>query len=398
MTTVTIIFAVLGAVLVWSSFGSVRGGIRFHRFFKSSLVKAASGFTPFATAIVPCRGVESGLRENLEALFHQTYPAFEVVFATDSEQDPSVSVIREFLTRPNTKLVVAGAADGESQKVRNLRAAIDAASDSSEVFVFMDSDARPSHEWLRSLVSELTDPSVGVSTGYRWFVSPKKGLASELRACWNASVASRLGEDSSRNFCWGGSMAILRERFEGLSISERWKGALSDDYAVMRAVRGEGLGIAFVPSAMCASVDDCTFREMLEFTTRQMKITRVYAPRLWLSGLVGAALFNLVIVSGVMLILFGSEFAGIMAVSTLSLVWGFSVGKAYIRLRAVEIAMPDFKRELRAQTLWQVTLWTVSPAVFLYNCLAALASRDIEWRGIRYRLLSPEVTEIVRRN
>lgn len=395
MIVMTAIFAVFAAVLVWSSFGSVRSGVRYYRFFRSSLTKGVSHFSPFASVIVPCRGIEHGLRENLEALFDQNYPDYEVVFVTDSESDPCVPVIREFLSRRNTKLVISGPADGESQKVWNLRAAVAAVSERSEVFAFVDSDARVSRAWLGALVSELSAPSVGAATGYRWFISPGKKIVSELRACWNASVASRLGEDASGNFCWGGSTAILRDRFDELGILEKWKGTLSDDYALMRAVNGAGLGIAFVPSAMCASVDDCTFGEMLEFTTRQMKITRVYAPALWLSGLIGSALFNLVMVSGVALVLAGPQFSRIIAASALSLVWGFSVGKAFIRLRAVALAMPDFANELRAQTLSQIFLWALSPSVFLYNCLAALVSRDITWRGIRYRLSSPERTEIL---
>lgn len=395
MISLTIIFAVFASFLVVVSLGSVIEGIRLHRFFERSLRKELPRFTPFASVIVPCRGAESGLKENLEALFAQNYPNHEVIFVTGGEADGSVPVIRGFLDRPHTKLVFAGEAKGESQKVRNLRIAVEAVASESEVFVFVDSDARPSEMWLRSLVAALADESVGVATGYRWFISKKGNFASELRASWNASIASRLGENSKKNFVWGGSAAILRKRFEEFGIADRWKGALSDDYQMMRAVREAGRLIEFVPAAMCASVDDCTFWEMLEFTTRQMKITRVYAGHLWIAGLVGAFLFNLVMLTSAAMLLMGPDVGRWTAIVALSLVWGCSVGKAYVRLRAVSLAMPAFRGDLERQTLPQVTLWIFSPAVFLYNCVAALVSREIVWRGIRYRLTSSDHTEII---
>jgi len=37
---------------------------------------------------------------------------------------------------------------------------------------------------------------------------------SHLRAVWNAAIASALGADEQKNFCWGGSTAIRRSTFE----------------------------------------------------------------------------------------------------------------------------------------------------------------------------------------
>ena len=77
-------------------------------------------------------------------------------------------------------------------------------------------------------------------------------------------------------------------------MRDHWAGTLSDDFAVTRVMKENGLAIRFVPQALVASVHDCSFREMLEFTTRQMKITRVYAPDLWKLSLFGSALFCVV--------------------------------------------------------------------------------------------------------
>ncbi len=56
-----------------------------------------------------------------------------------------------------------------------------------------------------------------------------------------------------------------------------------------------------MPACLTASVEDCTFPELFEFTTRQLKITRVYAPRLWAFVLVSNLLFVAVFFGGLAL-------------------------------------------------------------------------------------------------
>lgn len=387
-----VVFSILTLLLVVTSLQSLAGAIRFRRYFARRLAEVGPGPRPFASVIVPCRGAEEGLKANLEALFKQQYPDYEVIFVTGNEADACVPTLSGFLGSRGARIVFAGEARGESQKVRNLRVATKEISSRSEVLVFMDSDARPSVQWLSSLVDALGGEGIGASTGYRWFVPASRGLAAELRSSWNASVASRLSEDASGNFCWGGSTAIRRDVFERLHIGEIWEGVLSDDYAVMRTLRREGLGIEFAPGAMTATLEDCSFRELLEFTTRQMKITRVYAPKLWVSGLIGAALFNLTVVWGILNLALGTGVGRWVAAAGLSLVWGLGVGKAFVRLRAVAESLPDHGAEIRRQTLPQTVLWVFTPAIFLLNCIVAWFSRDIVWRGIRYRMVSPEKT------
>src|SRR4030095_11007949 len=106
--------------------------------------------------------------------------------------------------RRPVKLVVAPKATDSSQKVTNLREGIQYADPASAVFVFVDSDTRPSKQWLRNLVAPLSDPRIGAATGYRWFISKRETFASEMRNMWNASIASHLGPNRKTNFCWGG--------------------------------------------------------------------------------------------------------------------------------------------------------------------------------------------------
>ena len=395
-----ITYYILAALLIYLSYKSFRGGMDYIRYFKSELAKPLPEDTPYATIFVPCRGVDQGMLENLDALLSQDYENYEVVFILDNEKDEAAAVIESAWreARRQVKLIVAAEATDSSQKVENLREGVQYADDASEVFVFADTDARPSKQWLRSLVAPLADEKVGAATGYRWFVSNRPTLASEMRSMWNASIASALGPNRSTNFCWAGATAIRRDVFDRLNIRERWRGTLSDDFTLMRAIRDAGLEIHFVPRALTASVEDCTFSELFEFTTRQMKLTRVYAPKFWIYSFIGSGLFTVVMLSTLLILILRTrnDLTVLAAMFTLVAVTVFSIGKSWLRLNAVRLVLPQYGGKLRRQFLPQITLWALAPAVFLYNCLAASVSRRITWRGTTYRMISPTETRILR--
>jgi len=420
------IFYFFAALLVWLSFKSFRGGLTYLRFFREELAKARSTFTPFVTIIAPCRGLDDGLEQNLSALLEQDFPEYQVLFVVDDESDPATVVISDILNRRDaemlreekpiktsssafsasprlcgdisvsTKLIIAPKAQGCAQKIANLREAVLHVDDKSQAFVFVDSDARPSPDWLRSLVAPLADETVGAATGYRWFISTTPTFASEMRSVWNASIASALGPNTHSNFCWGGSMAIRRDVFERINMRETWVGTLSDDFAVTRALDAAKLPIVFVPQALTASVENCTWTELFEFTTRQMKITRIYMTKLWVMSMIGSAVFNAVMIAAFLITIFAKDvFAVFVSIATLVLVSAFSIGKSWLRLNAVKLALPKYEAELKLQFWPHITLWLFTPSIFFYNSLAAAFSRRLNWRGITYELKSPTETVII---
>jgi ceramide glucosyltransferase len=403
---IVLFFYFLAAIAIWLGLLSLRGGVRFFRYLQAELAQEYPEFTPFVTVFVPCRGLDDGLKENISAIFMQDYPAFETIFVTDRADDPALAVVAEARRSyrkkdgPLTRVVNAGPATDSGQKVHNLRAAVNQADPGTEVFAFVDTDARPPAHWLRALVAPLRDEGIGATTGYRWFVSLRGNFASHLRAVWNASIASALGPRRDKNFCWGGSTAIRRATFERLNIAEKWHGTASDDFAMTNTLHLAGLPIKFVPQCLLVSFEDCNFRELIEFTTRQLKITRAYAPHLWKAVLAGSLLFALVFFGGLALVMARAVIGLTVTTSPGFLLVIFALGamKSYLRLRAVRllIADPD-PRSFRA-TLAHLTLWPLASLLYLYNALAAAVSRRITWRGITYELKSPTETVIIRRD
>jgi cellulose synthase/poly-beta-1,6-N-acetylglucosamine synthase-like glycosyltransferase len=399
-----LIFYFLAAISIWLGFVSLRGGVRFVRYVQAELGREFPQFTPFVSVFVPCRGMDEGLKDNITSIFEQDYPAFEIVFVADRRDDPALSVIEEARrsftgeSGPTMQVIIAGPATESGQKVHNLRSAISHADRQSEVFVFVDTDARPCAQWLRSLVAPLRDQTIGATTGYRWFVPVKGGLASHLRAVWNSSIASALGAAEKKNFCWGGSTGVRRETFQNCQVVDYWRGTVSDDFAMTRALHEANLPIKFVPQCLTPSFEDSSWRELLEFTNRQMKITRAYAAHLWQGVLFGSAIFVLVFFGGIALVVVRALLGLSFAAPVLILLVIFTMGamKAHLRLRAVALAINDRRIRSLGTTLAHVFLWPAASLLYLCNGLAALVSRRITWRGIRYELKSASETVIIR--
>jgi len=399
------VFYFFAAIVIWLGVLSLRSGLSFAAYVRDEIALPLSDFTPFVSVIAPCRGLEDGLRENIIALFDQDYPAYEIIFVTDRADDSALGVVAAIRktgdgARVSSRVVIAGDARDCGQKVHNLRTAVSQVDELSEVFVFVDTDARPQSNWLRSLVAPLADETIGAASGYRWFIAGKGGFASELRSVWNASIASALGERTDKNFCWGGSTAIRRSTFERLQIVDRWLGTVSDDFTLTRVLQEEKLPIHFVPRCLVASVGDCSFRELIEFSNRQLKITHVYAPHLWKPVLLGSLLFCAVFFGGILLlvarILLGLSY--VLPLAGLLLIYLLGAAKAYVRMKAVAIPLANYKKQLSRSLPANLLLWPFASALYLCNAVTAAFSRRIKWRGITYELKSANEAVIIARD
>ncbi|HSL53467.1 MAG TPA: hypothetical protein VK868_03690, partial [Pyrinomonadaceae bacterium] len=138
-------------------------------------------------------------------------------------------------------------------------------------------------------------------------------------------------------------------------------------------------------------VGDCDFRELLEFTTRQIKITRVYASHLWLPLLLGSALFAIAFFGGLILIAVNPRSSAAYVFPLI--IFTLGAAKSFLRFRAVSAVLHTSRHDLIAHVL----LWPFASLLYLYNAIAAGFSRRIKWRGIIYELKSPTEAVIISR-
>ena len=373
-------------------------GLRWNSYVRRQMMSHGGFYAPRTAVLCPCKGVEPGLELNLRALCGFDYANYEVFFIIASESDPAHEVLQRTAAASKGKahVVVAGAPHACGEKVNNLRTAMEQLPGEFDVVAFADSDGRPNRRWLTRLVAPLADPRLGAATTMRWYIPERKTFASALLAAWNAPIVTLLGEHG-RNFCWGGGTAIRRSVFEQIGMFDEWRGSVSDDLSMTRALRRAGRRIQFVPQCLTPTFADAELGNVLEFTNRQILITRVYAPEIWWPAAVTHLMFCLTILLGLGLfvanaILDRSAFH--LAVLTFLPVILAAV-RAGIRISGAGEALAEQKARILDGGLIATLLGTFISFLYAYNFVHSLTTRRITWRGLCYELVSPSDTKIL---
>lgn len=367
-----------------------------HRRFARSRMKVQpenSENTMRIRVCAPCKGVDLGLTNNLSRLFEQDHSNFEIVFIVESADDPATEVIGACMAnypQVDARLIVAGRATESGQKIHNLRMATAAMPDNIEVLVFVDSDARPNPDWLRTLTRRLERPEIGATTAYRWFVPTRPTLPNLVLSSINAVVAAFFGP-GSHHLVWGGSWAIRREVFDSIGLHEAWYGTVSDDLVASRVLHRNRLRVEYEPKCLVASPVDYSTSQLFEFVRRQYVIARFCISGLWYMTFLFATLSLFVFYSSLALgfycLLRGDTWAAV-PLGVVAFLYGFGVLKAVLRQETAQLSLPLFEEKLRQARRFD---FVAGPLVSLVNwigMLSALFGSTIIWRGVRYRIFA----------
>ena len=386
-----IVQILVGLYLLWQ-------GLRWLGYARRRALTDPGFFAPHTAVLCPCKGLEPGLERNLSALTEFDHQNYEVFFLLASESDPAYSIVKRVAeqSRRKARVVITEKPEGCGEKVNNLRIAIERLPPEFEYLAFADSDGRPGKSWLQKLVAPLSDPRIGATTTMRWIIPNRSNPASALLAAWNAPVVTMLSE-TGKNFCWGGGTAIRRSVFDQIGVVEDWRNSVSDDYSMTRAVHRAGRSILFVPECLTLSYVDTDFAGLLEFTNRQILITRVYAPETWAFGAATHLWYCVTLLLGVGLTL-GDVFATLPAFHLAILTFLpvlLAVIRSGLRVIGVTEVLPSARSQIMGLAWIYMILTAFIPFLYLLNFATSLVTRRIRWRGISYELISPEQTRIL---
>lgn len=381
----------MGAYLIWHA-------LQWLGYVRRRLQTDPGFYAPKVALLCPCKGIEPGLERNLVSLTEFERQNYEIFFILASGTDAARSIIERVAknSRMKAHVVIAGPPNGCSEKVNNLRVAIEQLPPEFEVLAFADSDGRPGRSWLHHLVAPLGDVRIGATTTMRWFIPNRNNLPTALLAAWNAPIVTMLSE-KGKNFCWGGGTAIRRSTFEQSGVLDEWKNSVSDDYSMTRALERSNHSIVFLPECLTLSYVETDFNGLLEFTNRQILITRVYADKVWAPAAGTHLLYCLTLVFGTLLILGDllSQRPAFHLVTLTFLPLLLSAIRGSIRLIGVTEALPAARSQIAGQGWIYVLLTVFIPFLYLANFVNSLITRRIRWRGMTYELISPEQTRIV---
>lgn len=317
-------------------------------------------YTPSVLVIVPCRGEDFSLRENLESLQEQDYENYDLIAAVDSEDDPSVAVLKSLGIR---YIISDYACEACSGKTRALSTAI--ASDTTHaVFVITDSDITAEKDWLNHIVSPLGDTGNGLSTTFPYF-NPVGGAWSKVKAVWGIVGQSLMESDLTR-FGWGGSLAFRRDLLDGVAMEE-FSESVSDDTALSSICREKGMKISYSRKAQPVINSPDDFTTFFEWANRQTALSISATRRVFHYGLI-------VYISSI------SVFVSAIALSVL-------VSPDYLAF-FIPTVLSVVNNARRSRRIFPslIPISIAIPFLFLANLLIANSMDEIQWRGRTYRL------------
>ena len=398
---VDFLWAFLTALAVLALFvnvASLAQGVRLRGHVRRAMRAAFGAFTPPAAVILPIRGLDEGLNENVRAIFSQSYPMYRVLVVVDDEDDPAAervrAIAREF---PRVSVTVVKSEDSELPgKVNALRSALSHLAPDDELIVFADSDIRPAKDWLRQLVQPLADARVGIATGFRWYVPPRPSFWSLVRAEWNA-VSANVLFDPRRAFAWGGSCAVRRDQLAALRLEERWRGVLSDDLVLTQAIRETGRTIEYAPAALVPTFEGASHSVCVEWCTRQMTMATLYLPIVRRYAAAAFAVFDGSIIFGVgclVLAVFGGSSYLVPAVLFFA-PFPTGIAKASLRRQAFFSAAPE------VAVSWIPAGWRGAVAVLAVPWLMAWGlvhtrrPTVLQWRGRAFDVRDPHRIRLI---
>lgn len=404
--------------------------VSFNRMFayvQRELAFKPSGYAPKASVILPCKGLDPGFEENITKLLDQDYvgadgkPGFEVIFAVAQENDPAYAILKkvcESQTKVHTKLVVAGINQARAQKINNQLCALKSIADDSEILVFVDSDVIARNDFIRYLTAHLHDETVGVTTGYRFYIPFKGDWPSLLRSLWNRMSAWELA-DPTYAFAWGGAMATRRKTFEDAKVADHWDRAADDDLSLTTAVKDIGLKVRFVPQCLVASHGDASIPEIVEWTNRQLILTKVYYRKLWLRAIRRAVILTvwLLALTGSIIAAAATGSTELIAASIAGLIlmpieiyFLLKAQNLWYRVLSLSSNEHDFKSGISSEEAHERALMEhayqssllrfslvlpLAHIVLPWMTLYSVLTNRIRWRGIDYELRSPSEVVII---
>lgn len=253
--------------------------------------------------IVPCKGSNSYLEENLRAFASQDYPRYIATFVTNTPEDEANAVIASAARgNPHVRQLVAGLSETCASKVYAQIVAVES-DPQSEVFLFGDSDMRPEADWVREMVRPFLDPRVSITTSHRWINPDARGLAPSLYTILCGFSCMGLASPFLA-LLWGGAFGISRTAYADMGVMDLWSTTASDDIALSNRMAERHVRPCYVPRGVSTSRESHhNLAAMMKWYNRQSLTAKLHHFSVWLAGLAIETLVSLAWAGSVVLLI-----------------------------------------------------------------------------------------------
>jgi cellulose synthase/poly-beta-1,6-N-acetylglucosamine synthase-like glycosyltransferase len=370
------------------------------KFFAASSKQEPSfnSWYPKTTVILSLRGADPFLPDCLQALLNQNYPTYNVQIIVDSREDEAWEVIDKTLynfggTTPVKVNVLEVKLSTCSLKCSALIQAIANLEDDCEVVAFVDADTLTHRNWLRELMMPFSNPTVGATTGNRWYVPDYQLWGSLVRYIGNIPSVVHM---SIHNVPWGGTLAIRTQALRHSRLLEQWSQGLVEDVVVYKAMQKQGLRVQSVPSLIMVNREQCSLSNYIPWLKRQLLCVRLYHPS-WLFVVVHVMVTTLTPLLAV----------GLLAMAVINYQWEavtwvagglfcYGIGQFLLvsileqGVRQVVHNRKEFIPKISAITMLKIFVAIpLTQLIFMWAIVSVMKARSIDWRGITYEIQGP---------
>jgi ceramide glucosyltransferase len=340
------------------------------RLLKRSADPVPAG-SPAVTILKPLHGAEAGLEDALASALTQDYRGpVQMVCGVADAADPAAPVVERLKGRfpeRDIALVADGHVHGANCKVSNLINMMTAAK--HDLLVIADSDIAAPPGWLTGVVDTLSRPGIGAVSCF--YSGEGQGLWAQLAAMGisyqflpNALFGTATG---LAHPCFGSTIALRKETLAEIGGFEAIRDTLADDYEIGRAVRANGLELAYPALLVRHLCSEGSFGALWQHEVRWARTIRTVDP---------AGHFGSLVTHAFPLALLGVAFAG-FSPGTLIVLATVLLARLSLKSRIDHIA------GMRAGPAW---LLPVRDMLSFGVFLASLAGRGVHWRGERLRI------------
>ena len=338
------------------------------------------------TLIKPVRGLDDGMRENFEAIADSDPEnALQVIIALESDADPAAAVARGFAaSHPERDILVlyTGPGRGRMGKVHNMIEALSKAKHAR--VIFSDADIRTAPGLLRGTSRAFRHGYEAVfGLPYHVYVPNLGGWMFRVAFNHNFSIAAALTYYLGLYRCASGAwMAYTREVLERAGGLEPFAHYISDDFAISDKVRRLGARQYLLHELVRVSETGTGVSEAFWHLVKWCRITHSSVPGIYF----GLAVLN----------------PGLAAVSLWVLcevsqdrLWlGRGLLAAFLVSRSLVACLQDRLAARARLPLWEYASLIVIDLGYLLFWAFGLRRR-IVWRGVRYRLHSGGIAEVL---
>ncbi len=340
---------------------AIIGALRFRR------ANFIPDFKPPVSVLKPVRGLDAHFYEAIRSHAIQKYPRFELIFGTADANDPARAEIERLRAEfPSVPIrVIDTANDAPNGKVGSLE--ILARHARHEILLVNDGDILVASDYLERVIGALHDGQVGLVTClYRARAS---SIASKAEALGIATefapsvLVARLL--SASGFALGATMAFRASDLHAIGGFAAIREYLADDYQLGARIAGLGKRVVLSDSVVETSLGAGSWRDVWKHQVRWSRTIRISRPAGYAGYIVTQSTFWCVVAAA-----FGY--------------WQIALIGLMVRLIAAAAAM----LAIGYRKFSGIAMVPLRDLFGLAVWVAGIGGREVEWRGLRYKLLS----------